>query len=199
MRYTGHLDLQRAIERNFRRSGLPLEYSQGFNPRPKLVFASPLPLGYTSEGELAEAWLGEAIPPEEILALQAEKAPPGIVYRQIEPVSAETPKLPNRVAAAEYKAAIRDFLPDLDRRIADLLEAERIPRERGGKPYDLRPLVEKLSYSNPNGAEETTIEMRLMARPGATGRPEEVFGALGIDPGPVLFHRTQILLSGDPP
>ena len=57
MRFTGHLDLHRAWERTFRRAGLPLAYSQGFNPHPRLNLASALPLGFTSEGEVIDVWL----------------------------------------------------------------------------------------------------------------------------------------------
>jgi radical SAM-linked protein len=57
MRFTGHLDLHRAWERTFRRAALPLAYSQGYNPRPKMNLASALPLGFTSECEVIDVRL----------------------------------------------------------------------------------------------------------------------------------------------
>jgi radical SAM-linked protein len=48
MRYTGHLDLYRTWERTLRRAGLPLAYSQGFKPHPRIVLACALPLGCTT-------------------------------------------------------------------------------------------------------------------------------------------------------
>jgi radical SAM-linked protein len=57
MRFTGHLDLHRTWERCFRRARLPLAYTQGFNPHPRLNLAAALPLGFTSQGEMIDAWL----------------------------------------------------------------------------------------------------------------------------------------------
>ena len=67
MRYTSHLDTQRALERTIRRAQLPLAYSEGFTPHAKIHFASALPLGYISIGELADIWLTEEITAEECL------------------------------------------------------------------------------------------------------------------------------------
>ena len=53
-KYTSHLDLLRFFKRAFRKSGIALSYSQGFNPHPKLGFAQPLSLGYASSCELLE-------------------------------------------------------------------------------------------------------------------------------------------------
>jgi hypothetical protein len=57
MRFTGHLDLHRTWERTFRRAGLPLAYSEGFNPHPKINIGAALPLGCLSRGDLIDAWL----------------------------------------------------------------------------------------------------------------------------------------------
>jgi radical SAM-linked protein len=60
-RYISHLDLARAVERALNRAGLPVAYSQGFNRRPRLSLAAALPLGYTSEAEMADVWLTETV------------------------------------------------------------------------------------------------------------------------------------------
>ena len=57
LKYTGHLNLHRTLERTFRRAGLPLAYSQGFNPQPRMNLAEALPLGITSECEVMDVWL----------------------------------------------------------------------------------------------------------------------------------------------
>ncbi|MDP3186130.1 MAG: TIGR03936 family radical SAM-associated protein, partial [Anaerolineales bacterium] len=54
LRYTGHLDLQRIWERTARRAGLPLVYSQGFHPQPKIQIAAALPLGFSGRAELVD-------------------------------------------------------------------------------------------------------------------------------------------------
>jgi hypothetical protein len=68
------------------------------------------------------------------------------------------------------------------------METTSIPRERRGKSYDLRPLIESLEVS-PEG----TIHMRLSAREGATGRPEEVLDILGIAFEGTRIERTRLI------
>ena len=63
-RYTSHLDLARALERALNRAQIPVAYTQGFNRRPRMQMATALPLGYTSEYELADILLLEAMEPE---------------------------------------------------------------------------------------------------------------------------------------
>ena len=62
-RYISHLDLARAVERALNRAGLPIAYTQGFNRRPRLSLAAALPLGYTSQAEIADVWLTEPVDP----------------------------------------------------------------------------------------------------------------------------------------
>ena len=78
LRFTGHLDLHRALERTLRRASLPLAYTQGFNPRPRLNLASALPLGFASECELADFWFEEELSADQILADLQLASPPGL-------------------------------------------------------------------------------------------------------------------------
>jgi radical SAM-linked protein len=61
LRYVGHLDMVRTWERGLRRAGVPLAYSGGFNPGPRLYFASGLPLGATGRAEIVDVLLTEAM------------------------------------------------------------------------------------------------------------------------------------------
>lgn len=65
VRFVSHLDMQRLFQRAFRRAGLPLSFSQGFNPHPLLSFATALSVGYTSDCEYFDVMLAESIPVEE--------------------------------------------------------------------------------------------------------------------------------------
>jgi radical SAM-linked protein len=56
-RFIGHLDLARTLERMLNRAQIPLAYTQGYNPRPRMQLATALPLGFTSECEIADIWL----------------------------------------------------------------------------------------------------------------------------------------------
>jgi radical SAM-linked protein len=62
VRYISHLDVLRFWERAIRRAELPLSYSQGFTPHPKIAFAGPLPLGFVGERELMDVTLDERVP-----------------------------------------------------------------------------------------------------------------------------------------
>src|SRR5690606_2740328 len=65
VRYISHLDVMRFWERAIRRAGLPLTYSKGFNPHPKLQFAGPLPLGFTGQREIIDVFLDDRISEEQ--------------------------------------------------------------------------------------------------------------------------------------
>jgi hypothetical protein len=106
------------------------------------------------------------------------------------------PSLQSQVIAAEYQVEITEAPPSgeavsasgLNEKVASVLETESIPRVRRKKPYDLRPLIEELTFQNDN-----IIFMRLTAREGATGRPEEVLDAMGIPLEDARIERTKLL------
>ncbi len=64
LRYVGHLDVVRTWERALRRASIPLAYSEGFNPQPRLFFAAALPLGATGQREIVDVVLAESMAPE---------------------------------------------------------------------------------------------------------------------------------------
>jgi radical SAM-linked protein len=193
MRFTGHLDLHRTWERTFRRAGLPLAYSQGFHPQPRINLACALPLGFTSQSEMADVWLQSELPLREIKDSLDKAAPPGIEILGIEEMDPQLPSLQTQVSSAEYIVTVLDSIPRLDERIQELLTAGSLLRERRGKSYDLRPLIEELRRSPDDERGHTCLWMRLAARAGATGRPEEVLAALGIIPESARIHRTRLL------
>jgi hypothetical protein len=131
MRFTGNLDLHRTLERTLRRAGLPLAYTQGFHPHPRLTLASALTLGCTSEGELAEFWLETALPAGEVLAACQRASPSGIHVTEVIPVRLEEPALPNLLRSAEYEAELDPAtVPDICPRSGALLDPRRCPTRR---------------------------------------------------------------------
>jgi len=200
LRYTGHLDLHSIWERTTRRAGLPLAYTLGFHPGPKIQLASALPLGFIGRAEIVDMWInepGDALdrPYKDLLQ---PAAPPGLVISSVEVVDEHGPALQTQVASAEYEVTLLEAVDGsgLAAKIASLLEAGSIPRERRGKTYDLRPLIESLSITPlPEGeGEGVRMLMTLSARAGATGRPEEVLDALGIPFETTRIERTRIIL-----
>ena len=191
MRFTGHLDLHRTWERTFRRTGLPLAYTSGFNPQPRLQLACALPLGFTSQCELLDAWLEASLSLIEIEQALLDAQPPGILLHQVDEVDPHEPSLPSQVDSVVYTVRLRQSASDLRSRIDSLLQSAILPRERRGKPYDLRPLIEALEVSPDDPA---LIQMRLAAREAATGRPEEVLAALDLGEATARIHRTSLIL-----
>lgn len=193
MRFTSHLDLHRAWERTFRRANLPLAYSQGYNPRPKINLASALPLGFTSENELLDVRFESELQLSDIATSLHAALPPGIALGSLEEIDPREPALQSRLQAAEYKITFLDAFPDLARRIHELLSASSLPREKRGKAYNLRPLIEELSMLPENEQNQQQIMARLAAREGATGRPEEVIAEMGYDPLAARVHRMRLI------
>lgn len=197
MRFTGHLDLHRTLERTLRRAELPLAYSRGFTPHPRLSLAAALPLGCTSQAELAEMWLEREVGAHEATIRLQQAQPPGLRVLDLSPLPADLPALQNLVRAGEYEVTLRKGPgpQDLAARVQALLAASSLPRQRRGRPYDLRPLIEELEVVLAEGG--TRLRMRLATREGASGRADEVLRALECDPAHARIHRTRLIL-GEP-
>ncbi|NUM43188.1 MAG: DUF2344 domain-containing protein [Anaerolineales bacterium] len=194
MRFTGHLDVQRTLYRTLMRARLPITFSEGFTRRPKLVMAGALPLGCTSDCELADLWLNETLPLEEIEAAIHRAAPPGLRLLTVEELDPSAPKAQNLVVAGEYVVTLFDVIPELAQRIDALLAAESLPRERKGKKYDLRPLILTLEPLTLDTDGCQRLKMTLRAQDAATGRPDEVVAQLGGDPLGARYHRSALHL-----
>ena len=190
LRYTGHLDLHRLWERAARRAQLPLAYSQGFHPQPKLAIAAALPLGFSSRCEVLDMRLEQDIALDGLREKLQETLPTGIQVANVERVDDKLPALQTLVASAEYQVALTEPMDNIElkRRIDSVMASESIIRERRGKTYDLRPLIEQLDVES-----DGLICMRLAAREGATGRPEEVLDILGISFEETRIERTQLI------
>ncbi len=199
MRYTSHLDLHKTWERTFRRANLPLAYSQGFHPQPRISLACALPLGFTSQAEILDAWLDHEMELQCISGDLNCALPPGIQIEKVTLVTEREPALQVQVQSAVYEISLREPVPDLDRRVADLLASDSLPRERRGKAYDLRPLIESIERIMNNAEQGQRLTVQLAARASATGRPEELLEALGIDPLSARVHRVELLLTSPEP
>jgi len=193
MRYTGHLDLYRTLERMLRRSGLPLAYSQGFKPHPRIVLASALPLGYTSQCEVVDIWLEQDLPLPYIQEALHKAAPPGLQVLAVTEVDSRAPALPAQVVASEYLVKFLSPLPGIESRLAELWNSSSLPRKRREKNYDLRPLIQEIELLPCDQADTPCLRLVLLAREGATGRPEEVVLALGGTPEKTRIHRTRLI------
>jgi len=193
MRYTGHLDLHRAWERTFRRAGLPLAYSQGYNPHPRLNLASALPLGFTSQSEILDAWIEQDLPIPQVLERLQPALPPGLQITQIEITDLHAPALQTILDASEFEITFLESIPNLDERVSALLAATSLPRRKRDKDYDLRPLIQAVEYLPATDSGLPRLLVRLSAQASATGRPEELIEALGLDPTTARVQRVRLI------
>jgi radical SAM-linked protein len=192
LRYTSNLDMQKIWERTLRRAGLPIVYSQGFHPQPRLHQAAPLPLGITSDAEIIDAWLADDITISEIETALQNSLPPGIEIHKLEIVPLNSPNLQVCIESSDYIALLPNTTtPDeLLSQVEVLLSATTLLRQRREKTYDLRPLILELKIHPVGG--HPVLHMRLSARESATGRPDEVLHALGVDPLACKIHRVAL-------
>ncbi|HOU23789.1 MAG: hypothetical protein BWY10_02224 [Chloroflexi bacterium ADurb.Bin180] len=197
LRYISHLDLMRAWERALRRARLPVAHTQGFNPRPRLLFAAALAVGWTGSAELLDLFLEQRVDLRLAARALLVQLPPGLEVSSITEVDLTLPSLPAQVSAAEYRIELAPgpSAAELGERVARLLAATSLPRRRerpdGVRSYDLRPLVQELRGGLENGC--PLLWARLQADGTATGRPDELVDELGLGPWLRSIERVQIL------
>jgi hypothetical protein len=102
MKYITHLDMMRFWERALRRAGLPVAYSEGFSPHPQIQIAAPLAVGTTSDGELMDVFMSEAVAPRRVIADLSSQLPEGVAVRSVVEVGMALPALQADVRFAEY-------------------------------------------------------------------------------------------------
>ena len=185
VKYISHLDLMRAWERALRRAAVPLAYSQGFNPRPRLFFAAALPVGFTGRAEMLDVLLEQRMGLHDFAARLRAQLPVGLWLENVNEVPMALPPLPGQVLAAQYEVLVETegTADEIKTRLAGLLAMGSLPRyrQRPGqeRAYDLRPLIQELWFVGWR-ANLAAIGMRLQADPQGTGRPDEVMAALGL-------------------
>jgi radical SAM-linked protein len=168
-----------------------------------MQLAAALPLGFTSECELADIWLLESVDPLTAGPVMAAKMAPGIELQSVVEVDLRESALQNQVVEAEYLARPNESpgQEQMNARVTQFMAASNIVRERRGKEYDLRPLVFDLRLADRQasvGQEgDLLLMMRLSMMPGKTGRPDEVLLALAIDPLNAHIHRKRLILANE--
>ncbi len=187
LRLLSHHDLLRTFERLLRRSELPFHRSQGFHPKPRLVFALSLPLGVVGRDEVVELELCERIDPDEIHFRLARQTPPGLEILSVQRIPVGFTAQVRHLAYALPVPAERTL--DLPRRITEILACaecwidRRRPQSR--KPerrLDVRPFLADLSIHQRSGSSQSAVlEMVFRLTSAGTARPEEILSLLGLE------------------
>lgn len=198
LKYISHLDLMRCWERILRRASIPIAYSEGFNPHPRLSLAAPLPIGVTSDGELMDVFLERWRSPEVFMRQVVPQLPPGLDLLEVEEVSLPLPSLQSQLRGIEYRVEVETTQgrEEIERAVDLLLQAEHLPWQRVRDTrvchYDLRALVDNVWLIELTGS-RCVLGMRLVADSRGSGRPEQVTAALGFTSPPGIINRTRLI------
>ncbi len=202
IKYISHLDLALAWERALRRAHVPLVYSQGFNPRPKMQVASSLPLGSTGRAEILDIIISPAMALDEVLQQIKPALPKGIQLHAIEEVPLKGSALQSLLRQAEYYVTVETGLSAqmLQKRINDLLTAKEIiqtrRRRKRQEAVDIRPWVHELHLESLVEG-EVHLYMRLTAGQLGNLRPEDVLKTLALNDNWYHIERGKLIFADD--
>ena len=198
LKYIAHLDLQRAMARIIKRSGIPIRYTEGFNPHPKMVFALPLSVGCESECELLDVYI-----------VMDEKRPGEPLFTTEEFVNAITPILPegldlvsaiypeksfNDIKSAVYEIKIElSSEVSIKDRLSEILSSPMIVMKKsksGDKEVDISPLI--FSYSVKEEGKNLSLDLELSAAQNEYLNPEYVIDGIkaNIDTPEIIDYYT---------
>ena len=150
MIYISHLDLQKLLQRAFRRADIELSYSQGYNPHPKMSYGNALALGTESYGEYVDIEIEEEIGVKEFLTRINAELPQGIEFIKAEEIDPKTPSLASTIQYGEYLFNIELENPLskelIKSRISDFMNKEEIiitKKNKKGKIVEsnIRPMI----------------------------------------------------------
>jgi radical SAM-linked protein len=192
-KYLGHLELSRLLLRAFRRARVPLVFSQGFHPLPRVSFGPPLPVGQESRAEFLDMQVRGRFHPEEAREAINRALPPGVQILEIQEISLKSPSIFDTISKVVYEVRLPEsesFSEDAARRFR---EAQSFPVfwPRKNRSIDLKNAVDFLSIEGRN-----RVQMGL--RTGGEGflRPDEavsfIFGAAEGANASVAVQKVQV-------
>jgi len=177
LRFLGHLDLTRMLMRTLRRAGVPLVYSQGFNPKPKVSFGPALPVGVVSEGEYMDFESWDSFDPDELQRRAQAAAPAGLTFDTLRRLHNGTPKLGDTIRAARYRVSLdAAAVADGVERFAapEAITIQRVAKSGKVRTFDL---AEEIEVFEPNGEDSLRFTL-VIHHDGASIRPEEALRGL---------------------
>ena len=192
LRFTSHRDFSRAFERAIFRARVPMAYSSGFNPHPRISYAGAAPTGSASEAEYLEIGLAEVVDPHAVRELLEEALPTGLDVLEV--VESPGGSLADRLQASRWRIDLQAPAEAVAEAVAAFLAADAVPVQRmtkkGLREFDCRAAV--LSFT----AEDGRIELVLRHQEPAV-RPDDVLsglaavGGLEISGAPLLTRLAQ--------
>lgn len=196
LRFTSHRDIARAFERALRRAGVPMAYSQGFSPHPKVSWVGAAPTGVASEAEYVEVQVVDQVDPDALRTALDAVLPPGLDILEV--VQSTGGTLPERIDASEWRVELPGVSPEeLSEAVTALLTAGSVEVERltkdGKKILDVRPAivsaqvgVQTEAHSSDAGHDAGDLSrpcgilMTVVRQTTPTVRPDDVLSALRV-------------------
>jgi radical SAM-linked protein len=188
MRFTSHRDFARAFERALVRAGVPIAYSSGFTPHPRISYASASPTTVASEAEYLEIGLQARVDPAEIARDLDAALSPGLDI--LDAVEAQGGSLAERIDASRWRVELPGVSHDAAARaVAQFLAATEVPVERltkqGMRTFDARGAVVSVDVSGSIAPSEVSgppcAIMDLVVRQVTPSvRPDDVLSGLRV-------------------
>lgn len=218
VRFLGHLDVTRIVQMSASRARWPVKMSEGFSPKPRMDFGSPLPVGVAGYEEVFEVVLSEPRSLDWLARTLATAFPSGFRVREIRPIPPGQESLADSIAASNYDLNLKEVDASALSRAFDAFMADEsvlleVKRPKDTRQVDLRPFVleaEVLSSGGePNeparcgsqvvgGTTRVTSSMTVRHDKGRTIRPQWVLSSLDrygveLDPREAIIDRRKIL------
>jgi radical SAM-linked protein len=181
LRFTSHRDFSRAFERALVRARIPMAYSSGFNPHPRISYAGASPTGAASEAEYLEIGLAEIVDPSRLAADLDEALPDGLDVLEV--VEAVPGSLADRLQASRWVIDLADTPPEaVTSAVAAFLASESVAVERmtkkGLRSFDSRAAVLDLGVTAYDGPPPGTRLEVLLRHTVPAVRPDDVLTGL---------------------
>ncbi len=172
-KFLGHLEMTRAMIRAFRRAQIPMVYSQGFHPLPRVSFGPPMPVGYESWAEYVDYQIQGKIQPLQATSRLNGVLPEGIKVLETHEIALKHPSIFDSIDKVSYFIRFPDSCRPARERMDQFLKEEKAPVfwSRKNKSFDLKSAIAHLSF-----VDEHTLKMVMHLGTDGNMRPEEALG-----------------------
>lgn len=194
LRFLSHLEVLKVITRAFRRQRVPVAFSGGFHPHPKISFSAPISVGIISKAEFADIEFYSELAPNLLMTLLNETFPDGLQVLKVREIPQKAPSLMSEIEYTKYQIQIPEAIvkesgkicenkaeAEFIDRIESMMDSEEIwidrVRKNKVKRVELRRLIKEIEFL---GKDSNGISLECVLRDGSNGkgRPEEIIGHL---------------------
>lgn len=198
VRFISHRDMARCWERAVRRARMPIAYTEGFSPRPKMSFGLALPTTFESVAEFIDISLEEPVPLPGLPEVLSECLPEGVDVVDIVSLDQKVESLQQAVVSSEWLLNVLDEVDKVEQWVQQVLDKDEIPitRERKGKERvdDIRPAILSLEVQGADRGADILADLATQPR---ALRPAELLGALDAEFELLVGRRLNQLIASD--